>query len=267
VSIGPWKTFLGSLAAFVLLVGGLSLAGSRERSDSPSLLVYCAASMAGAMAELAREYEQQHGTRIQLQLGGSGTLLSSVILSQQGDLFLPADATYVQRAAEKGLVQESTPLLQMTPTLVVQEGNPKHVTRPADLVQSSLRVSLASPEAASIGQVGKALLSDMNLWQAVEANVIGNGVFKPSVNDVVNDVKLGAADAGLVWDAVAAAHDDLESVPLSHAARYAQVSPIALLVSSGQPERARDFIAYLSHPEKGMRIFRKHHFTPAPSVP
>jgi len=49
----------------------------------------------------------------------------------------------------------------------------------------------------------KITIGDTNRWQQLEQHVTAKGVFKPTVNDVASDVKLGSVDAGIVWDATA----------------------------------------------------------------
>ena len=69
-----------------------------------SLFVYCAAGMRYPMEKVSKDYEEEFGTRIQLQYGGSNTLLSQLEVSQTGDLYLAADDSYISLARDKGLL-------------------------------------------------------------------------------------------------------------------------------------------------------------------
>ena len=76
-----WLAFLGSVALLVLLIGLLTWnSGKRVGSKSP-LLVYCAAAVKAPAEAVAREYERLYGLPIQLQYGGSQTLLASIEVS------------------------------------------------------------------------------------------------------------------------------------------------------------------------------------------
>jgi len=55
-------------------------------------------------------------------------------------------------------------------------------------------------------------IEDLVAWQTVEANVKKNGVFKPTVPELANDIVLGAADAAIVWDATANQIEQIESI-------------------------------------------------------
>src|SRR5690606_39025796 len=135
-------------------------------------------------------------------------------VAQQGDLYLAADSSYTDIAQEKGLVAETITLAELRPVLAVAQGNPKEISGLADLLSGTLRISLANPDAASVGKVTESMLAAAGVWEKIKANTTASGVFKPTVNDVANDVKIGAVDVGIVWDAVAAQYPGLDTVDL-----------------------------------------------------
>ncbi len=253
-----------AVLASLLLLGALvwMLANPGDKSDTPTgtLLVYCAAGMSKPMEEIAAAYEREYGVRVQLQFGGSGTLLSNIKVSGAGDVFLAADNSYLEFAREENLIDEVMPAVRLTPVIVVPRGNPKNVTTLADLTREGLRVCLANPDAASIGRVCQLLLQSQGLWTQVEANVTKSGVFKPTVNDIANDLKIGAADVGLLWDALIGQYPELESVPIPDSSPFAQTSSFALLKSAKNPGAALRFMRYATARDRGLEIFKKHHY-------
>lgn len=241
----------------------LLAAPQRQESGAPpaeSLLVYCAAGMSKPMEEIAQAYEKEYGVRVQLQFGGSGTLLSNIKVSGTGDIFLAADQSYLEVARDADLIEEVMDAVRLTPVIAVPKGNPKAVTALDGLAQEGLRVCLANADAASIGRVTKLLLEDKGLWQAVEANVIKAGVFKPTVNDIANDLKLGSADAGIVWDATAAQYPELESIPIAGAEAHVQTASLALLKTTKHATAALRFMRYATARDRGLAVFEKHRF-------
>ncbi|MFP6649944.1 MAG: substrate-binding domain-containing protein, partial [Pirellulaceae bacterium] len=126
-----------------------SLTEDGERVES--LFVYCAAGMRYPMEKVARAYEEEFGTRIQLQYGGSNTLLSQLEVSQTGDLYLAADDSYIRQARDKELLAESLPLALMKPIIVVRNDNTT-ITSVDSLASPDVRVALGNPDAAAVGK-------------------------------------------------------------------------------------------------------------------
>src|SRR5687767_2857277 len=70
--------------------------GARGSGGGATLVVYCAAGLRVPVEAAAAEYERAYGVRVQLQYGGSQTLLANLKLSKTGDLYLPAEDAYVE---------------------------------------------------------------------------------------------------------------------------------------------------------------------------
>jgi len=251
---------MGSLLLLAGLVWMLAKPGTTREAPAETLLVYCAAGMSKPMEEIAAAYEKECGVRVQLQFGGSGTLLSNIKVSGAGDVFLAADNSYLESAQKDNLIDEVMPAVRLTPVLVVPKGNPKEVISLDDLTREGLRVCLANPDTASIGRVGQSLLQSRGLWSKVEANVMKSGVFKPTVNDIANDLKIGAADVGLLWDAMIGQYPELESLPIPDATPYVQTSSLALLKSTKNATAALRFMRFATARDRGLEIFKKYHY-------
>jgi molybdenum ABC transporter molybdate-binding protein len=247
-----------------VLVGLLIWQSRAPRTSSAAgrkpLLLFCAAGLKQPVEVAARQYERAYGVPVQIQYGGSGTLLSNIRVSHLGDLFLAADESYIQSARELGLVAETIPLAQQRPVIVVRRGNPKHIRTLEDLRAGDTRFALANPDAASIGRTVRALLRRTGQWAELEPRV---AVFKPTVNEVANDVKLGSVDAGIVWDATAEQYPELEGVHLPIFDGAPETIRIGVLRGSGQPSAALRFARYLAARDKGLEAFERAHYRTA----
>ena len=142
-------------------------------------------------------------------------------------------------------------------SIAVGAGNPKGIHALADLLRDGVGVALANPEAASIGKVTKAVLGENYAALAAHAKVT-----KPTVTEIANDLKLGAVDAAIIWDATAHTFG-LESVEVPEFSTRVENASVAVLSSAGQPAQALRFARYLAAPEKGGAIFQANGFTPA----
>ena len=249
---GLKKMVLGSAAAVLVL---LALLRPGQDGSVNALVVYCASGAQRPMERIAREYEKTYGISIQLQYGGSGTLLSNLQLTDRADLFLAADRSYIELARGLGLVAEEFPVVNQCAVIAVQKGNPLKILSLADLRRPELRLSLGNPDAASVGRHTQRILQEAGLWAEVRGSVQRRGVFKPMVTDLANDVRLGAADAAVVWDNVAAQVPDLEAIHVPEFDAAVEQITIALLESSSNPAAARRFIRYLTAADRGLRIF------------
>ena len=277
----------GSLAFLVIMLGVLIYAPPKENTEPPvktaqnsdeqssalsesaetdagsaaqeteSLVMYCAAGIKPPVAEAAAKFAtEEFGVPVQLQYGGSGTLLSNLQVAKKGDLYLAADTSYIEIARAKKLVKEAIPVAKMHPVIMVKKGNPKQIQSIDDLMKEEVTVSLANPDAASIGKLAKKELGKAGKWDALAKSA---QVFKPTVSEVANDVLLGAVDAGIVWDATVNQHaDKVEMIEVPEFAQAIKNVTVGVMNSSEHSQQALMFARYLQAPEKGQKQFAKH---------
>ena len=250
-----WLAFLGSILAFAVLVTLLAWDRQTERA-ARSLLVYCASGIRTPVEAAARAYEAEFGVQIQVQFGPSETLLTNVTLGKQGDLFLPADESYTRMAHKRDLIAEVLPLASMTPVIAVAPGNPKEIRGLRELLNPSVRVALADPDAAAIGKLTRDALLPGGQWDQLKSRTL---VFKTTVTDVANDIKLGTVDAGILWDALVK-QLKLEEVATPELLGIKAQVPVAVLRSSTQPTAALHFARYLAARDRGLEFFANSGF-------
>ena len=263
-----WLAFLASIAVLAVLVGLLVWDGWRRGSAPPDkrpLLVYCAAGIRPPVEAAAQDYRQAYGVEVQLQYGGSQTLLAGIEASKRGDLYLPGDDGYLQTARAKGLVQEILPLARMTPVLVVHKGNPKNLHSLDDLTRDGkVRLAVANPDAAAAGKLTVEALTKAGRWADLEKRIV---VTKPTVNEIASDVAVGGADAGFVWDATAKQVAGVEAVPLPELADVHAHVAVGVLSCTDQPTAALRFARYLAARNKGLPLFQREHYEPVEGDP
>ncbi len=246
-----------ALVAFATLLALLfrNTASNRSATGVQELRVYCAAGMQKPLELVAEAYQQEYGIRILLQFGGSNTLLSQIEISRTGDLYLAADYSYLEIACQKGLVEETLPLATMTAVVGVQLGNPKQIHRLDDLLREDVRVVLANPDQAAIGRTTREALQRTGDWSALFKRVKKSGVFKPTVGEVANDIKLGSIDTGILWDAVASQYPDIETLSIPQLANSSTTIAIGILSDSKHPTAALHFARYLAAQDQGLKYF------------
>jgi molybdate transport system substrate-binding protein len=229
--------------------------------------VYCAAGLQPPVAEVIQDYEATHPVTFQTQYAGSGTLLSEILVAG-GDVYIAADEQYLLTARQLNLVREILPIATQRPVIVVPKGNPKKIGDLDDLLANGVRLSLADPKMAAIGKVVEGILKKQaaaagatntaGLWDRLWQKAV---VHRETVNQVANDVKLTAADAGIVWDATAVQYPELQAVHVPLFEKSKNVIALGVLAPSKNPDAAERFAAYLTASDKGLTVFRKHGYT------
>ncbi len=281
-----WLMMVGSLVIVgflgYLLLGGNGQRDRRTQGDVPSpssstnstgksvgkeagtggeLLVYCAAGMRYPVEKIAQQYTQDYGVRINLQYGGSNTLLNQLEVNQTGDLYLAGEASYLQLAQEKGLTIEALPLAVMKPVIAVKTGNPKGIQGIADLSRPDVKVALGDPDAAAVGQMVRQLLSASGDWEQLHRHTTQTGVFKPTVNEIANAVVLGSVDVGIIWDSTVAQYSELTSVEAPELAAGLSSVEVGVVSFSKNPTEALRFARYMAARDRGLETFRSSGFT------
>ena len=184
---------VGSFARFLFACVCVALAAGHtgcDRSGVPkagtpqaALVVFCAAGLKNPIEAAAKAYEQEAKVSVQLQYGGTGTLLSQIRVAGKGDLFIAADDGAVADARRMDLVREALPVAIQTPVIAVRAGNPKNIRSFADLLREDVKFALANPESASIGKSVQAAAGEN--WTKFSAKV---AVMKPTVTEIAADL-------------------------------------------------------------------------------
>ncbi len=226
--------------------------------EGETLVVYCAAGLKKPVEAVAAAYQQEQKVQVQLQFGGSGTLLSQIRVGRRGDLLIAADDGTVSDARKHEVIREVLPIAVQTPVIAVREGNPKAIHSLQDLLRDDVRVALANPEAASIGKVTRVAVGAG--WEKLAAKA---AVMKPTVSEIASDLSLGAVDAAVIWDSTVGQFKGVQAIHVPELDAKPEKASATILAVSTQPTAALRFARYLAAPEKGGAIFQQHGFKPA----
>jgi molybdate transport system substrate-binding protein len=255
---------LGVLTWQILNLSPAPARGPLGPDGKPALVrgpvtVFVAASNRAVFEAIRKEYEAAYHVPIEVQYGPSQTLLSAMEVSGTADLYLPADDSYLDISAAKGLTKEKLPLATMHVVALIAKGNPKKIQSLADLERDDVKLVQADPDAAAIGKQTREALIAAGRWEALKARTTA---FKTTVNEVGNDVKIGSADAGIVYDAVAVSYPELEVIRIPELASIQSDVAVAVTASTKNPRQALHFARYLGAADKGLLRYKEFGFTP-----
>jgi molybdate transport system substrate-binding protein len=251
---------LGSILVVAGMFFMLARSDSRAGDSDESIMFFCAASNRGVIEAIRAEYENEFERSVQIQYGPSLTLLSSIEISKSGELYLPADDSFLKRAREKNLITETLPIARMQGVVAVKKGNPKAIRNFDDLLRSDVRVVQAG-EAAAIGQITRQVLTDAGLWTKLDE---ATTAYLTTVTDVANDIVLGAADAGIVYDAVLHTYPDLEYIELPELRDAVSQVSVGVIANTKLPASALHFARYLAARDRGLQQYKAHGFRVSP---
>ncbi|MEE3365758.1 MAG: molybdate ABC transporter substrate-binding protein, partial [Planctomycetota bacterium] len=258
---------LAVLIGLGLMLSGMGrqqLAGPASVDGQPqaSLTFFCAAGIRQPVEAVAKAYLEEYGVRINLDYGGSNTLLSRIETARTGDLYLAADESYIKTAREKGLVAESIPLARMKPVIAVAEGNPKNIKTIEDLLRKDVRTVLGNPDQAAVGKRTRKLLKASGHWTRLESLVRETGTFQPTVPEVANTVKIGGADAAIIWNTTTKIVDGIDAVEVPELDRGEVLVTVGILKTASSATEALKFARYLAAKDRGLRKFKEFGFNP-----
>ncbi|NND99990.1 MAG: molybdate ABC transporter substrate-binding protein [Pirellulaceae bacterium] len=253
--------FVASMVLFAGLAYWLFRGDRADRiaaaSGNQPLVLFCAASNQAVMESIRSDYETEFERSIQIQYGPSQTLLSSLEVSELGDLYLPADDGYLEMAAEKGLVDEIIPIASMQAVIAVAKGNPKNIQSFDDLLRKDVRFIQANPDTAAVGKLARRLLKQADLWDKLDAVTTA---YHTTVTDVARDIEVGAADAGIVFDAVLHTYDNAEYVELPEFIGAKANTSVGVVSSTKNTQAALHFARYVAAKDRGQKRYQQFGF-------
>jgi len=265
MQMGFGKLMAASAVALAALIGVLIFyqpgaphpqtgPGEVAKTTPQTILLYCAAGLQPPVSKIASDYQTSHHVVVETKFGGSGSLMSQVLIGG-GDLFVAADRLYLDKAAEQKLTEEIQGIAYQFPVIVTQKGNPKHIAGLSDLLKHDVRLSLADPERAAVGKVVSGLLEKDDRWEPLWKKAV---IHRETVNEVGNDVKLAAADAGIVWNATCAQYPDLAVVRVPEFDHARGQIAVGLLSASKDPQAAQELLNYITDPQHGLKVFAEY---------
>ncbi len=253
------------LGTVMLMLGALLLVGcpkpeqpaqqgEGESAAKTELLILCGTSFRPPTEKLVEMFEKEHPEiDVLLSFGGSEDHLPHVQAKAQGDLYVTHDP-YMQYTEEAGAMLRWVQVGYLCPVLVVQKGNPKNIQSIDDLTKEGIQVALPNPDYSTCGEMVFALLEKKGIKDAVLKNV-GNAMFR-SHADIGKQLKLGHADAGIMWNGVANEYlDAIDIVPTPYEYdEQIRVGVIGLSYTK-HPDEVEAFLKFAE--EHGQEVFKE----------
>lgn len=266
--MGKFKLLIKQLLLLSLAVGILLAAGCTndsttltELSDSDKegqvLFAYVGANLKGPFTDLAEAYEKQTGVKIEVNYNNSGALLNQVEIAQKGDIFMPGGMPFINKAKEKGVIDEvAGPIAYHTPVIVVPQDNPANIKSIYDLANPDVTLLVPDLEATAIGKTIAQVFEKTARADQIKQNIIAH---LESPAKVMAAIKIGQANAGIVeYSNSLKDTDTVNRIEIDADINVVDEIPIASLIFTTNKEEVRDFIDFVG--VKGPTAFEEHGF-------
>ena len=241
--------FSCSAIVLLLLAGGCSKPSAADAAPAP-VRVFAAASLTAPFTAIARAFEQQQGSKVELHFAGSPQLVLQLREGAAADVFAAADQPNMQKVEDAGTTQAPVEFARNQLAIAVAKGNPKGVRGLADLARRDLKVALCGPEVPA-GKYARQALAKQQLTVASVSD-------EPSVKAVFAKVQLGEVDAGIVY-ATDVRGADVEAVAIPPEQNVVASYPIAVLSSGTNRAGGEAFVAF-GRSAAGRAILAEHGF-------
>ena len=231
------------------------------------LMLFVGAASKPPTEEAVKLFEKRTGVKVDVNFGGSGYMLSQMILAKKGDIYFPGSSDYMEKAKREGLVFPETEkrVVYLVPAINVQKGNPKNIRELKDLLRPDIKVAIANPENVCVGAYAVEII-EKNLTPREKKKFRKNIVnYTESCDKIMTAVSLNAVDAVLGWSVFE--HwdpDTVQTIPLksNEVARVGYI-PLAVSTLTKNRELAQRFIDFILS-EETLSIFRKYKYFTSP---
>jgi len=234
-----------------IVIGGLGAAAldKLQTNASRTIVVFAGAAAAPVYSEAASMFESKYGVKVELRLGGSGTLLSAMKVAETGDVYIPGSPDYLLQANELGVVNltvsQGKIMAYLVPAIIVQKGNPKNVTCLEDLAKPGIRVGIGDPASVCVGLYAEELLEVNGLWMAVSPNIV---TYAQSCEATAALIPTHAVDAIIGWHVFHYWNHDKADIVWIEPSKIQKISYIAGAVTTFARDRdlAARFLDFLA---------------------
>jgi molybdate transport system substrate-binding protein len=256
---------------------------ARAARPSDPLLVFAAADLRDALADVARAYRAAGGDSAVLVFGSTGDLATQLANGAPADVFFAANASAVDGLAARHRVVDGTRAvyalgrlalvarcraprrLAPTPAGGGSEGDTTRcpTLTLADLAGPQVRtVAVANPAHAPYGVAARQALERSGLWPRVRPKL----VLGANVSQAEQFVATGNADAGLIALSLAIRAPGRAYTLVDSALHEPLRQTAVVIAGSARPAGAERFLRYVTG-AAGQQVMRRHGFTlPAATV-
>ncbi len=249
----------GLLAAFVILCGA---AAAPAAAEDRTLTVFAAASMKNALDDLDTAFTARTGIKVNASYAASSQLAKQIEQGAPADIFVSADAEWMDYAAAKKTIDESTRVNLLGNSIVLiapKDSTIGDVTigQGFDLARlaGNGRIATGDVKAVPVGKYAEAALQKLGAWQAAEPKF----AMAESVRTALTLVARGEAALGIVYSTDARVEPGVKIVGTFPTDSHPPIVYPVAATATAKPA-ASEYLDYL-HSSAAKAVLEKYGFT------
>jgi molybdate transport system substrate-binding protein len=239
--------------------GASASAASGSAKPTGTLVVFAATSLTDAFNMIGAQFQQANpGMSVKFNYNGSSSLATQITQGAPADVFASASPTNMSTVTDQSLASTTPKMFTRNQgEIMVEAGNPDHITDLADLANPALKVVTCAP-AVPCGALATTVFKNAGVTVKPVSQ-------EQNVGGVVTKVTLGEADAGIVYVTdVKANGTKTAGVVIPADQNTITDYPIAEIKGAPNPTAAAAFIAYVLGPD-GQQVLKSLGFMPPAS--
>jgi molybdate transport system substrate-binding protein len=226
---------------------------------SGTVVVFAATSLTDAFDKIGAQFQQANpGVTVKFNYNGSSSLATQITQGAPADVFASASPTNMTTVTDQKLTSTTPEIFTRNQgEIMVDAGDPDHITSVASLANSSLKVVTCAPQVPC-----GALATQIFKNASVTVKPVSQ---EQNVGGVVTKVTLGEADAGIVYVTDVKSNGS-KTTGVAIPANENQITsyPIAEIKGAPNPTGSAAFIAYVLGPQ-GQEVLKSFGFMPPAS--
>ncbi|ODT13831.1 MAG: molybdate ABC transporter substrate-binding protein [Kaistia sp. SCN 65-12] len=252
MSINRFRRGLVLLGSLAFLAAPLVSPFAAATAQAADVTVFAAASLKNALDSAAAAYKEKTGKALTISYAGSSQLAKQIEAGAPADIFFSADLDWMDYLAKKDMIDPATRVTLLGNTLVLVAPKDSAATLEiakdfplAEALGADGKLAMASIDSVPAGKYGKAALTALGVWDAVQPHVAQ----ADNVRAALAFVAKGEAPFGIVYGTDAHAEPGVKVVgTFPENTHPAIVYPVARVAASANPD-AKAFLDWLVTPE------------------
>ncbi|MCI4662225.1 MAG: molybdate ABC transporter substrate-binding protein [Neomegalonema sp.] len=231
------------------------------RAQAEEITVFAAASLMDALKEVGADFERDSGHEITFSFAGSSALARQIEFGAPVDVFISANAAWMDALQERGLIDRASrfDLIGNTLVLISHRADASPVALGPELDLAGLLnggvLAMGLVAAVPAGIYAKEALQALTLWEQVAGQIAQSD----NVRAALALVASGEAPLGIVYASDARASPAVHVLATFPAHSHTPIRyPAARIAGSDTPASAA-LLAYLRSPE-AQAVFERHGF-------
>lgn len=196
--MSPGTRKILSVSILLVTLALIMIPGSSCSPAQSELSVFASAGAKPPLDEICRRFQEKYGTVVKVSYGGGGEVLSQMILSRSGDVYVAPEQRFMETAREKQAIAPETieSAAYMIPVIAVPKGNPRNIQTLADLAKPGVRISVTRPETTLLGKYAPEIFEKAGLAEEIGKNIVTEAARPDSL---LTMLVMGQVDAGIIW--------------------------------------------------------------------